>query len=103
MPIYDLACPNCETEVKDKYFKANVSDVQMPICAQCGHRMAIDMSGAPTPLTKTYGEDREVIDYHIRPDGKPQRIRSWGHRKRLMKEFNLEEVGARRGMPGAWT
>ena len=102
MPLYDLSCPHCEWERKDKYFHKRPTPWGMPVCEQCGHRMVIDITGAPVPLTKTFAEDRPKIDQNIRPDGKPQVITSWEQRRKLMKEFNLEEVGEKRGMPGCW-
>lgn len=102
MPLYDLECPACQSHVRDKYFHRPLTPDTMPVCASCGHRMAVDITGAPVPLTKTYAEGREYVDLHIRPDGKPQIITSWGQRRRLMKEFNLEDPGVKRGMPGSW-
>jgi hypothetical protein len=74
----------------------------MPVCKACGHRMVIDIHGGAVPLTKTFAEDRPVVDLHIRPDGKPQTITSWAQRRKLMRQFNLEESGPKRGMPGSW-
>lgn len=101
MPIYDLACPQCAAQHSDQYFKVAPTPDTMPVCPECGTRLSIQI-GLATPLTHTFAEDRPYIDHNIRPDGKPQRITSWGQRKRLMREFNLEERGAKRGMPGAW-
>lgn len=102
MPLHDLSCPNCEFRMIDKYFHRRPKPKDMPVCESCGHRMAIDITGAPVPLTKTFAENRPKIDQNIRPDGKPQIITSWEQRRKLMKQFNLEEVGAKRGMPGSW-
>ena len=102
MPIFDLSCPNCDWERKDKFFHRKPPPRKMPKCEQCGARLLVDIRGAPIPLTKTFAEDRPFVDVNIRPDGKPQVITSWGQRRKLMKEFGLEDAGVKRGMPGSW-
>ena len=102
MPLYDLQCPKCDYRREDKYFHVRPESKDMPVCPLCGHRLGIDITGAPVPLTKTFAEDRPKLDMNIRPDGKPQVITSWEQRRKLMKQFNLEEVGEKRGMPGSW-
>lgn len=101
MPLYDLRCDSCGATVSDKFF--HVRPTVMPSCARCGTEMSQELSAAPMPLTKTYAEDRGVVDLHIRRDGKPQLITSWGQRQRLMRENGLEEAGVRRGEKGCWT
>lgn len=101
MPIFDIGCAECEYLEKDRFFHKRLDDYGL--CPKCGSSLGIRITSMGVPLTKTFAEDREVIDLHIRPDGKPQRITSWGQRQRLMKEFNLEEAGAKRGTPGCWS
>lgn len=100
MPLYDLGCTHCDHVERDRYFHTRRDDYGR--CAQCGGSLVPLITGAPVPLTKTFAEDREVVDLHIRPDGKPQRITSWEQRRKLMKQFNVEEVGAKRGTKGCW-
>lgn len=92
MPIYDLQCSTCNKVDQDRYFKTRTTNYGR--CA-CGGRMEPQLALA-VPLLQTFASDRERIDLHIRPDGKPQVITSWGQRKRLMKEFNLEDGGSAR-------
>ena len=101
MPLFDLGCSGCDHVERDRFF--HVRPKSFGTCTNCGGVLTPLITGAPVPLTKTFAEDREYTDYHIRPDGKPQKITSWGQRKRLMKEFNLEEAGVKRGMKGCWS
>jgi hypothetical protein len=102
MPLYDLGCPNCDFRRPDKFFHHRPKPNDMPVCPDCGNRLAIEITSAPVPLTKTFSEDHPRVDMNIRPDGKPQVITSWEQRRKLMKQFHLEEVGEKRGMPGSW-
>jgi hypothetical protein len=90
MPIFDLQCPQCAYEDHDRFF--HVRPASFGHCPDCDAELVAKLF-LGVPLTHTFGEDREFIDHHIRPDGKPQVITSWGQRKRLMREFNLEDAG----------
>lgn len=87
MPLYDCKCPNCG-EIEDIW--ARINEIN-PKCPRCSREMERLIS--PTRIIcdiEPYFDDN-LADSKTSPQG--QWVKSRQHKRQLLKEQNLREIG----------
>ena len=100
MPLFDLQCPACDHQVPDRFFHVKPSPNVMPVCPQCGHRLAINLGTTWGRGLTYFSEKRPQIIWNLGPE--PVTITSEAQRQRLMKARGLESAAPRYGRKGCW-
>jgi len=83
MAAYDYYCDKCETifEVHSPISKHK----RVHVCPKCGHTKAMQYFGTPITVQKPM---EPYFDH-----GLNRFITSWDHRRNVMKERDVEEIG----------
>lgn len=87
MPIFDINCPNCG-QINDIW--AKIDDMH-PACPQCGHATVRLISPVRLQLDIEPYFDENLADARKCPNG--QWVKSRQHKRQLLKDMDLAEVG----------
>ena len=95
MPIHDYHCRSCGSTYEKLVFPGDIVDC--PVCGSTDFRLLMSI-----PAVKSDCGDNSYpyVEENIGP--KPITLESPSHRRRVMKEHGLTDLGTKPGLPGQW-